>query len=203
VIDFCADSDEKIPRCYNNATVKSVVKEKLGSFVSDDELIEGCLDGVAECWEQLIRRYQNLIYSVPLHYHFSQQDAADVFQTVCLILLQKLKTLRNTKTVSTWIYTTTRRECWKVAKKRKMEMELGEGIDVWEWVEPDMVLQHQIRTKLEKLNQKCKTLLEALYYSDPPLTYHEISRKLRIPEGSIGPSRARCLKQLRKLLGNK
>ena len=40
--------------------------------------------------------------------------------------------------------------------------------------------------------------LLALLIQDPPVPYTEISAKLGIPVGSIGPSRSRCLEKLRR-----
>ncbi len=40
--------------------------------------------------------------------------------------------------------------------------------------------------------------LIALLIQDPPVPYAEISAKLGIPVGSIGPSRSRCLAKLRR-----
>ena len=167
---------------------------------SDADLVEGCLKGNQESWELLIRRYQNLIYSVPISYRFSAQDAADVFQSVCVILLEKLKTIRSAETLSSWLYITTRRQCWKTARKKSKEVEL-EGYDgPIEAAGEDLVLQYQVRAGLETLPEKCRDLLNALYYAEPPLSYDEITNQLGIPSGSIGPTRARCLERLKKVM---
>jgi DNA-directed RNA polymerase specialized sigma24 family protein len=44
-------------------------------------------------------------------------------------------------------------------------------------------------------------VLNLLYYH--PLSYAEIAALLQIPEGSLGPTRARCLEKLRRLLEQK
>src|SRR5262245_38741091 len=112
---------------------------------TDAGLVDGCLRGDPESWETLIRKYQNLIYSVPISYRFSVQDAADVFQSVCVILLKNLKTLRNVETLSAWIYVTTRRQCWKMAKKTSKEVELVEFEQQSEEPQAEkLVLQHQV-----------------------------------------------------------
>ena len=54
----------------------------------DRELVQSCLKGDAEAWETLILRYQRLIYSIPIRSGFSPVDAADVFQSVCVKLLE-------------------------------------------------------------------------------------------------------------------
>jgi RNA polymerase sigma factor (sigma-70 family) len=168
--------------------------------ITDPELIEACLKGNSDAWETLIRRYQNLIYSVPMQYHFSVQDAADIFQSVCLILLQKLKTLRKLESLSSWLYVTTKRNCWKLSKKKELEIPFDHNPDLIS-VEPEedrVILQYQIKRALRELPSRCQKLLTALYYSDPPLSYEEVSARLGIPFGSIGPTRARCLERLRK-----
>ena len=52
------------------------------------------------------------------------------------------------------------------------------------------------RAALLELPAGRRELLELLV-ADPPISYDEISAKLRIPKGSIGPTRARALEQLR------
>lgn len=168
---------------------------------TDSDLIERCLQGDQGSWEALIRRYQNLIYSVPIRYRFSVQDASDIFQSVCVVLLEKLKTLRNAETLASWLYITTKRQCWKAAKRRSMEVELDEGAGGT--IDPEgeqLILQHQVRLGMDHLSPKCRELLTALYYSDPPLSYDEVTEKFGIPFGSIGPTRARCLERLRKFM---
>jgi RNA polymerase sigma factor (sigma-70 family) len=186
------------------SSVKVLAEAKSKIELSDATLIERCLKGEQDAWETIIRRYQNLIYSVPIRYHFSSQDAADVFQHVCVILLEKLKTLRNSETLSSWLYITTKRQCWKIAKKKKMETELQETSDeVSDSNSENLVLQHQIKTGVDQLSGKCRDLIFALYYADPPYSYDQITEKLAIPFGSIGPTRARCLEKLRKMLSGK
>ncbi len=184
--------------------MKGATGPQLLDAQSDAELIENCLKGNQNAWEALIRRYQNLIYSVPIRYHFSAPDAADVFQHVCVTLLEKLKTLRNTQTISSWLYITTKRHCWKIAKKQRMEVELeGEEGIADDSKGENLVLQHQIKNGVQQLSEKCRELISALYYADPPLSYDEITEKFGIPFGSIGPTRARCLERLKKILSGK
>ena len=60
--------------------------------------------------------------------------------------------------------------------------------------------QHRIRTALSSLDERCKTLLEMLFYASEPPSYADIARSLGLPEGSIGPTRARCLAKLLRML---
>ncbi|MFB6891730.1 RNA polymerase sigma factor [Kitasatospora sp. NPDC056327] len=56
-----------------------------------------------------------------------------------------------------------------------------------------------VREAVAALPGRCPQLVAALA-EDPPPTYREISRRLGMPRGSIGPTRARCLACLRVLL---
>ena len=61
-------------------------------------------------------------------------------------------------------------------------------------------LHDRVRQVLELLPEPCRSLLSLLYCEDEPRPYAERSARLDMPEGSIGPTRARCLAKLRKLI---
>jgi hypothetical protein len=63
---------------------------------------------------------------------------------------------------------------------------------------PDEILlrlekQHAVRTALAALDERCRCLLTLLFYSADPPSYPEVARTLDMAEGSVGPTRARCL----------
>jgi len=60
--------------------------------------------------------------------------------------------------------------------------------------------QNKVRTALATLDERCRRLLTLLFYRPDPAPYAEIAATLGIPEGSIGPFRARCLRKLRRIL---
>src|SRR5215813_8024875 len=94
---------------------------------TDPELVEDCLDGDATAWEALVFRYQRLIYSIPIKFGFSQDDSADVFQSICLKLVEKLETLRDYNKLGSWLITATTRECWRKSAISRREVP-GSGV---------------------------------------------------------------------------
>ena len=85
-----------------------------------------------------------------------------------------------------------------------METELQENSEeIIDSTSENLVLQHQIKTGVDQLSEKCRDLIFALYYADPPYSYDQVTEKLGIPFGSIGPTRARCLEKLRKIMSGK
>jgi RNA polymerase sigma factor (sigma-70 family) len=67
-------------------------------------------------------------------------------------------------------------------------------------IEEEIILAERnalLRAALAELPPRCRRLVTLLLH-DPPLSYAEISEILRIPPGSIGPQRGRCLDRLRR-----
>lgn len=184
----------------------------------DSALVAACLNGDAAAWEALIRRFQRLIHSIPLKARLSQDDAADIFQSVCLKLYEKLASLRDHEKLSSWIITTTTRECWRLSNRQRREMP-ADGLSSEEAEEKlqqlagDSPLIDEQRIQLEQqqavrqavgaLSERCKDLVTMLFYKKDDLSYTEIARQMDMPVASIGPTRARCLEKLKKLLQGK
>lgn len=181
---------------------------------SDADLIQSCQNGEAAAWEQLVARYQRLIYTIPRRAGLDDDAASDVFQEVFTTLYEKLDEIKQPERLQAWLVTTTRRKTWRLICLRRATVHVGGGdadendpnaFDIAQLADdkmlPDEVLtsiaqQHQIRLSLAELDERCRTLLTLLYYADEALPYTEIAARLGTTEGSIGPTRARCLKKL-------
>ena len=184
----------------------------------DRDLIAACLNGEQQAWEALIRRYQRLIYSIPLKSRLSSDDASDVFQAVCLKLFEKLATLREHDKITSWLITTTTRECWRVAARGRRESQCS-GLDSESESdqlsripagEPLADEQHEalerqqtVRDGIESLSERCRELLTLLFYEREECSYAEIARRMGMPVPSVGPTRARCLEKLKRILHGK
>lgn len=184
----------------------------------DRDLIAACLSGEHAAWEALIRRYQRLIYSIPLKSRLSADDASDIFQSVCLKLYEKLATLREHEKISSWLITTTTRECWRVSAVSRREPQISNSDDESESdslsqipaAEPLADEQHEmlerqqaVRNAIESLSERCRELLTLLFYEREESSYAEIARRMAMPVPSVGPTRARCLDKLKRALEGK
>ena len=63
--------------------------------------------------------------------------------------------------------------------------------------------QQLVREALESLPERCRNLLTMLFYEKDELSYAEIARRMAMPVPSVGPTRARCLEKMKKLLQGK
>ena len=179
---------------------------------SDHELIRKCREGDESAWEAMVLKYRRLVYSIPHAAGLKKEQAEDVFQAVFHALLKNIGSIRQQETLIPWLVTTARRESWKASRRAGQAVRREEDFDQVEPVagEPlpldDLeILERQItvRATLEAMEERCRRLLELLFYQDPPMPYGEIARELHMPAPSIGPTRIRCLEKLRKSLKGK
>jgi RNA polymerase sigma factor (sigma-70 family) len=183
---------------------------------TDRELLVSCRRGDESSWQALVDRYQRLIYAIPRRAGLNEDQAGEVFQEVFLTLFEKMNEINEPDRLHAWLVTTARRKTWRfLSKERSLRStQTGETHTDEEALAavdnaplPDETLvrleeQHQIRTALSNLDPRCRQLLTMLYYQPEPPPYSEIAAALGTPEGSIGPTRARCLKKLMKLVGD-
>jgi RNA polymerase sigma factor (sigma-70 family) len=179
---------------------------------TDEALLAACLRGDQAAWNTLVDRYSALIYSIPLKHGLSEQDAADVFQSVCVTLLEKMTSIRDPRGLPAWIITTTTRQCWALLRQHNREVaNIGGPVAVeLETADPDplpdeevlaLERQHMVRHALSQLPPNCRLLLEALFSDNSTGTsYQALAESLGVPVNSLGPTRARCLGKLKRLL---
>jgi RNA polymerase sigma factor (sigma-70 family) len=164
-------------------------------------------DGDQEAWDEIVERYSPLVWNICVHYQLNRHDIDDVGQSVWLLLVENIGSLREAAALPGWLATTTRRECLRIlrAGRRHEHAELppedqmppdpaATAID-----EEVIVAERDValRAAFAELPPRCYRLLSMLV-SDPPPPYADISAMLGIPVGSIGPTRARCLERLRR-----
>jgi RNA polymerase sigma factor (sigma-70 family) len=179
---------------------------------SDERLIGRCLKGDQEAWSALIDKYKNLIYSIPVKLGM-HQDAADIFQSVCVDLLSELPSLREHRALPKWLMQTCYHKCLRCQRAAERMVDLApEGTD-HEAVLPassvDDLPEHMLvqleqeqilRDAISGLPEKCEQMVRLLFFEIPPRPYEDIAEELGMATGSIGAIRGRCLAQLKKQL---
>jgi RNA polymerase sigma factor (sigma-70 family) len=188
---------------------------------SDDELLAQCRAGRQAAWSMLVRRYQRLIYTVPRRAGLSDEAAADVFQATFARLFEHLDRIEDASRVRAWLVTTARRETLRVLEQQQRRVDLqpaagaddeggGDGEDPLDRLPsadplPEALLsdlqQHdRLRRAVDALDPRARQFIEFVFLQDEPPSYGEIAARLGMAEGSIGPTRARCLAKLRDIL---
>ena len=174
----------------------------------DARLVSECLGGSEEAWRALIFKYKNLIFSIPVKYGFSTDDATDIFQAVCLELLSELPKLRAVQALPKWIMQITAHKCFHRKQQQQRTEVLDPSAQEFQKSTPSRaqeILQeaedeHILRQAMAALPPRCRELVHMLFYDEPVRPYQEIAATLGIAVGSIGFIRQRCLERLRKRL---
>lgn len=198
------------------------------STLTNEQLIIRCRRGDERAWNQLVTRYARLVHSIPVRYGLTPAEIDDVGQEVFLALAQGLATIDDPESLPAWLMTTARRYSWRIIQKRKRENPLagrdladaelnsgehtgnnsgerivqhygrqvpsmGELLDGWQ-------RQEMLSSGLARMGDRCRHLLTMVFLDPNEPSYDDISTELGIPKGSIGPTRNRCLQQLRTIL---
>jgi RNA polymerase sigma factor (sigma-70 family) len=176
----------------------------------DRVLCDECLVGNEEAWATLLERYRNLIYSIPLKFHFSPEEAADIFQAVALDLFTDLQTVRNQEKLGNWLISVARHRCLRHKERRLVDSSRPLDLDSLGML-PDPKLaadevlsqvqeENLLREAVAELPARCRDLVQWFFYSDPPPTYDDVARRMGVAKNSVGFIRERCLRKLRALM---
>ena len=171
------------------------------------DLVTRATGGDKQAWDALVERYAPLIWSICRRHRLVGADADDVGQGVWLQLVDQLDKIRDPAALPGWLATTTRRECIRVLRVVRGPHANGYGLDAETIPDDQAQMAEQqvltaerhaaLREAFAHLPPRDQQLI-ALLIQDPPLPYAEISARLGIPVGSIGPNRSRCLDRLRR-----
>ena len=170
-------------------------------------LVMRARNGDKLAWDTIVDRYAPLIWSICRRYRLDRADAEDIAQNVWLHLIDDLDKIRQPAALPGWLATIARRECSRARRAAQRSNPAGYEFDAETVPDHQAVTAEQellaaerhvaLREALGRLAPGCQRLL-VLLIADPPLPYAEISARLGISVGSIGPTRARCLEKLRR-----
>jgi RNA polymerase sigma factor (sigma-70 family) len=174
------------------------------------KLVRRCKAGDQRAWDALVDRFSGLVYGVARRSGLNQDDAEDCAQGVFIKLYGHLDRIENPAALPGWLSVTTAREARRVRRASQKYVNVGEDSRLLdETLASDEAAADEVAALSESvfavteafhgLREKCRQLLTALYLEGEP-SYQEIAARLKIPIGSIGPTRARCIESLRALL---
>jgi RNA polymerase sigma factor (sigma-70 family) len=171
------------------------------------ELVMRARDGDQRAWDAIVERYAPLVWSICRRHRLGGAGADDVGQAVWLQLVDQIGRIRDPAALPGWLATTTRRECSRIVRAAHRAQPRGHVLDAGNipgeqaaMADDELLVAERhaaLREALAHLPSACQRLI-ALLAEDPPLPYAQISARLGIPAGSIGPARSRCLGKLRR-----
>jgi RNA polymerase sigma factor (sigma-70 family) len=176
--------------------------------VDDIELVREFADRDSQpAFAELVQRHVNLVYSVALRYAGNSADAQDITQAVFIILAKKAASLRHRKTLTGWLYETTRfmgvRLLRTRARRHAREQEAymqstlnnSDTDGVWRQVGP------LLEEGMERLGGNERALLALRYFENK--SGAETAALLGIQEWAAHKRTARALEKLRKFFAKR
>lgn len=185
------------------------VSEREHILLSDAELLQRCRNGDESAWVQVIENNKRLIYSIPLNFGLTTEEAADIFQQTFISLVENLEKLRADSNLRAWLAVVARRHALHHLRKSNREQVVPDGdlgdsklqqTFVAEDSAVDLEMMQTIDQGLNQIGRRCRELLLALYFDAQEPSYEEIAERTNMAVGSVGPMRGRCLERLREIL---
>ncbi len=180
-------------------------ERRCGESTGNRQLVECCLDGDVGAWDELVERYERLVYAIPLREGLNADDAAEIAQATFEALVESLHRISDPDRLGSWLMTVSRRLTWRRRSARQNEVSIGvepmepreprDGSHADEW-ENTAEMFDVIAT----LGDPCRSLILGLFFDPDEPSYHELADLLDLAVGSIGPLRGRCLSRLRDVL---
>ncbi len=176
-------------------------------------LVTGCRKGDKRDWAELIDRISPAIFSVCYRFRLAREESFDVFGKVSLLVLENLDKLRDEGRIFGYVSTIAYHEATAIKTRSKLvneaEREHAEHQSNLDWsamAEEMIELDRELKTLSDafyELPARCQELLRLLFFESESISYRDISRRMKIPVASIGPTRMRCLKKLREIMKEK
>jgi RNA polymerase sigma factor (sigma-70 family) len=165
-------------------------------------LVDSASRGDERAWGAIVQRYRSLVFAVCRGLGVTGVDAEDVSGDVWLRLVANLRRLRDPAALPGWIATTTRRACLQLLRDRARQiLDSSEVVATEPGPDAELLVNERrcvLQDALGLLSDRDQELLSMLF-SDPPTPYTEISTRLGMPIGAIGPTRQRCLARVRRI----
>jgi RNA polymerase sigma factor (sigma-70 family) len=170
------------------------------------ELIEAARRQDRRAWEELMQRYGNLVRSVVSRYRLQEADAADAVQSTWLRAIEHSDALRDPERLGAWLTTTAGRECLALIRRARRERPdegiLQAQVATGRGPEAQAIAAEEsraVRGAVGGLEPRRRQLVHELFYL-PDRDYERVSQSMKMPLGSIGPTRGRVLSSLRSSL---
>jgi RNA polymerase sigma-70 factor (ECF subfamily) len=178
-----------------------------------DELIERCLRGDQQAWEQIVKLHWRKVFNVAYKFVGKHDEAEDLTQDIFLKIFKSLDTFDRRANFQTWLISVSRNLCIdhyrSVRKERETidrDVDPGDLMPVSHEVSPYAALEQRDRVSLlrEAMNELPDTLRTAVLLRDiRELTYQEIADALHLPEGTvksrINRGRTELARQIKRL----
>lgn len=161
---------------------------------SDNEIISSVLLGDQARYAELVKRYQNFVFTIALRYASRREDAEEIAQDVFVKAYRSLADFRGDLKFSTWLYTIVSTTCISFLRKKKIDTRSLDNEQVFEVADSQDSGMHanqvEQKSKLQMVNEAIKLLspddakLITLFYKGEQ-SLEEISRIMGLQTNTV------------------
>jgi RNA polymerase sigma-70 factor (ECF subfamily) len=89
---------------------------------SDNEILSSVLQGNQQAYAEIVKRYQNFVFTIALRYTPNREDAEEIAQDCFIKAYRSLADFRGDSKFSTWLYTIVTTTCLTFLRKKKLDV---------------------------------------------------------------------------------
>ncbi|WP_315821763.1 RNA polymerase sigma factor [Paraflavitalea speifideaquila] len=134
----------------------------MNTGTNDNEIISRVLRGEQSLYADLVKRYQNFVFTITLRYTTSREDAEEIAQDVFVKAYRSLADFRGDARFSTWLYTIVTTTCITFLRKKKLDTHSLDNEKVFETVESTdsgfRANQVEQKSKVQMVNKAIRLL---------------------------------------------
>jgi RNA polymerase sigma factor (sigma-70 family) len=167
---------------------------------ANHDLVRRCLAGDASAWNDLVHRYERLVYAVPVRLGLGAEDAGDIAQESFAALLRALPAIEDASTLGSWLMTVARRLSWRRLENRSRSEPTAHILTTDRDRSDELVQALWVCEAVDALGEPCASVVRSLFLDPTEPSYSQIASRLGCAIGTVGSLRTRCLARLRLLL---
>lgn len=186
---------------------------------NEDKLIQDAKKGSKEAFEEIVKEYQNKIYTLCYRYTGNYEDARDLAQEVFIKVYRNIGKFEGRSSFSTWIYQVAGNTCKDYLRKNKNKSEFSLDEEVFNKDEdaftPQVLkdentpeTQYEEKEKISllkdavnRLNPEYKMVIIMREFQD--LSYEEIARQTNTSVGTVKSRLSRGRSMLKNLFNQR
>ena len=179
----------------------------------ESQLIDAALQGETTAFGELVRRYQDRLFSAVVHILGSRSDAEDVVQDAFIQAYVKLDTFKQNSRFYTWLYRIAFNVSISRRRRRRVEVSVEEGREATGNEPVDLAAspthhleeeerREQLHAAMARLTHEHREIIVLRHMED--FSYEEIAEVLEISVGTVRSrlhrARASLLEHLREIM---
>jgi len=163
------------------------------------EIVKKAKQGDTSAIEQILMQNMQTMYRVAFGILKTEEEISDAVSNTIVIVFEKIQTLRNEEFFKTWLTRILINECYKIYKQNKKIVYL-ENCNQETLSYNDTYADFEVRKLIKELDKDLKEIVVLYYFEE--FSVKEISKIVKIPEGTVKSRLSRARKELEKNLIN-